>query len=226
MIEFRGVSKEYEDGTTALSDIDLLIKPGEFVFLVGPSGAGKTTLIKLLIREERPTRGEIYFQEQEVTSLPGKLLPYLRREIGVVFQDYKLLPTRTVFENVALSLQVVGKGRSEIRDLVPAALSLVDLNDKAEHFPYQLSGGEQQRAAIARALAHEPKVLIADEPTGDVDPALTWSITQLLSRINEWGTTVIVATHDVDMVNTLGKRVVALERGRIVRDEDQGRYDV
>lgn len=194
--------------------------------MVGPSGSGKTTLIRLLIREERPTRGEIYFQEQEVTKLPGKLLPYLRREIGVVFQDYKLLPTRTVFENVALSLQVVGKGRNELRDLVPAALSLVDLNDKADHFPYQLSGGEQQRVAIARALAHEPKVLIADEPTGDVDPALTWSITQLFSRINEWGTTVIVATHDVDMVNTLGRRVVALEHGRLVRDEDKGRYDV
>lgn len=226
MIEFRGISKEYADGTTALSDIDLFIKPGEFVFLVGPSGAGKTTLIKLLIREERPTRGEIYFQEQEVTQLSNTLLPYLRREIGVVFQDYKLLPTRTVFENVALSLQVVGKGRREIQDLVPAVLNLVDLRDKAEHFPYQLSGGEQQRVAIARALAHEPKVLIADEPTGDVDPTLTWSIARLLNRINEWGTTVIVATHDVDVVNTLNKRVVALAGGRIIRDELGGRYDV
>jgi cell division transport system ATP-binding protein len=226
MIEFRGVSKEYRDGTAALSDIDLFIKPGEFVFLVGPSGAGKTTLIKLLIREERPTRGEIYFQEQEVTQLPSTLLPYLRREIGVVFQDYKLLPTRTVFENVALSLQVVGRGRQEIRDLVPTVLNLVDLRDKAGHFPDQLSGGEQQRVAIARALAHEPKVLIADEPTGDVDPTLTWSIARLLNRINEWGTTVIVATHDVDIVNTLNKRVIALERGRIVRDEAGGRYDL
>lgn len=226
MIEFRGVSKEYRDGTAALADIDLFIKPGEFVFLVGPSGAGKTTLIKLLIREERPTRGEIYFQEQEVTQLPSALLPYLRREIGVVFQDYKLLPTRTVFENVALSLQVVGKGRQEIRDLVPTVLNLVDLRDKAGHFPDQLSGGEQQRVAIARALAHEPKVLIADEPTGDVDPTLTWSIARLLNRINEWGTTVIVATHDVDIVNTLNKRVIALDRGRIVRDEAGGRYDL
>lgn len=226
MIEFRGVSKEYEDGTTALSDVDLFIKPGEFVFLVGPSGAGKTTLIKLLIREEHPTSGEIYFQDQEITQLPRRLLPFLRREIGVVFQDYKLLPTRTVFENVALSLQVVGKGPREIRDLVPSVLSLVDLVDKADHFPSQLAGGEQQRVAIARALAHEPKVLIADEPTGDVDPVMTWSITQLLSRINEWGTTVIVATHDVDMVNTLSKRVVALSRGRIVRDELEGRYDL
>lgn len=225
MIEFRGVDKEYPDGTLALSGVDLRIEPGEFVFLVGPSGAGKTTLIKLLIREEVASRGEIYFRDQEVTGLPANQLPHLRRDIGVVFQDYKLLPTRTVFENVALSLEVVGRQRAEINELVPAVLKLVDLLDKVGHFPDQLSGGEQQRVAIARALVHEPKVLIADEPTGDVDPAMTWSITQLLKRINEWGTTVIVATHDVDVVNSMNKRVVSLERGRVVRDNPQGQYE-
>lgn len=225
MIEFRGVDKEYPDGTLALAGIDLVIAPGEFVFLVGPSGAGKTTLIKLLIREETPSHGEIYFHDLEVTGLSSNLLPHLRREIGVVFQDYKLLPTRTVFENVALSLEVTGRRRAEINELVPSVLNLVDLCDKLDHFPGQLSGGEQQRVAIARALVHEPKVLIADEPTGDVDPAMTWSITQLLKRINEWGTTVIVATHDVDVVNSLNKRVISLDRGRIVRDNPQGGYE-
>ena len=225
MIEFRGVSKKYNDGTEALSEVDLRVLPGEFVFLVGPSGAGKTTLIKLLIREERPTFGEIYFRDWEIATLPERHLPFLRREIGVVFQDYKLLPNRTVYENIALSLQVVGKGRSEIKDLVPAVLKLVELEVKSDHYPSQLSGGEQQRVAIARALIHEPKVLIADEPTGDIDPALTWSIANLLRKINEWGTTVIVSTHDVEMVNAFGKRVIELNKGRVVRDEKEGRYD-
>ncbi len=225
MIEFCGISKEYGDGNPVLENIDLRIESGEFVFLVGPSGAGKTTLIKLLIREEFPTSGEIYFRDWEVTKMSPKLLPHLRREIGVVFQDYKLLPTRTVFENVALSLEVTGRPRSEINTLVPAVLNLVELGGKLDNFPAELSGGERQRVAIARALVHEPRVLIADEPTGDIDPAMSWSITQLLGRINEWGATVIVATHDVDIVNSLGKRVVTLNRGRIIRDEAEGRYE-
>ncbi len=225
MIEFRGVTKSYPNGTVALTEVDLKIQSGEFVFLVGPSGAGKTTLVKLLIREELPTNGEIFYEEREITRLPRSLLPDLRREIGVVFQDYKLLPQKTVFENVALSLEVIGKQSSEIDKLVPSVLRLVSLEERAAHFPSQLSGGERQRVAIARAIAHEPRVLIADEPTGDVDPAMSWSITQLLSKINEWGTTVIVATHDVDIVNSLRKRVVSLKNGRIVRDESEGRYE-
>ena len=225
MIEFRGVTKSYPNGTVALTEVDLKIQSGEFVFLVGPSGAGKTTLVKLLIREELPTNGEIFYEEREITRLPRSLLPDLRREIGVVFQDYKLLPQKTVFENVALSLEVIGKQSSEIDKLVPSVLRLVSLEERAAHFPSQLSGGERQRVAIARAIAHEPRVLIADEPTGDVDPAMSWSITQLLSKINEWGTTVIVATHDVDIVNSLRKRVVSLNNGRIVRDESEGRYE-
>lgn len=225
MIEFKGVTKEYPDGTLAVAEIDLAIKAGEFIFVVGPSGAGKTTLVKLLIREELPTLGEIYFEEKEITSLPQRLLPLLRREIGVVFQDYKLLPQKTVFENVALALEVLGKSSAEVDKLVPKVLRLVSLEGRAAHFPAQLSGGERQRVAIARAIVHEPKVLVADEPTGDIDPAMSWSITRLLGRINEWGTTVIIATHDADIVNSLRRRVVALDRGRVVRDEKSGRYE-
>lgn len=225
MIEFKGVTKEYPSGARALAEVDLKIKAGEFVFIVGPSGAGKTTLVKLLIREELPTAGEIFFEEREVTTLPQKLLPILRREIGIVFQDYKLLPQKTVFENVALALEVLGKGSAEVDKLVPSVLRLVSLEDRAAHFPAQLSGGERQRVAIARAIVHEPKVLIADEPTGDIDPAMSWSVVQLLNKINEWGTTVIVATHDAEIVNSLRKRVVALDEGRIVRDRGEGRYE-
>jgi len=223
MIKFEAVTKEY-NGLVAISDVTLEIKEGEFVFVVGPSGAGKTTLIKLLIREELPTAGEIYFRDWEVTKLPPKKLPQLRREIGVVFQDFKLLPQKTAAENIRFVLDVVGKTPKEQEELVPELLKLVDLEEQKDHFPYQLSGGEKQRLAIARALAVEPKVLIADEPTGMIDPTSAWNVVHLLRKINNLGATVIMATHNAAIVDTLKRRVVELDRGRIVRDQKEGEY--
>jgi len=223
MIRFADITKEYNDHL-ALSNINLEIKEGEFLFLVGPSGAGKTTLLKLLIREELPTAGEIYYQNLEVTKLPRRQLPELRREIGVVFQDFKLLPQKTAEENIRFVLDVVGKSLAEQKDLAPAILKLVDLENQKDHFPRQLSGGEKQRLAIARALAAEPKVLIADEPTGMIDPAAAWNVLGLLRKINELGSTVIMATHNAGLVDTLKQRVVELDRGRIVRDQKEGEY--
>ncbi len=223
MIKFENITKEYND-LLALSDINLSIKEGEFLFLVGPSGAGKTTLLKLLIREELPTTGEIFYHDWEVTQLPHKELPQLRREIGVVFQDFKLLPRKTALENVRFVLDVVGKDPQEQEELTPEILKLVDLEKQKDHFPYQLSGGEKQRLAIARALAAEPKVLVADEPTGMIDPAAAWNVLNLLRKINELGSTVIMATHNVTMVDTFKQRVVELNQGRIVRDQKEGEY--
>lgn len=223
MIEFQEVSKEY-NGISALSEVSLKISKGEFLFLVGPSGAGKTTLIKLLIREELPTVGEIYYEALPITEMARQELPRLRREIGVVFQDFKLLPQKTAGENISFVLDLTGKEPAEQRGLTPEILRLVGLEEKADDFPYQLSGGEKQRLAIARALAAEPKVLIADEPTGMIDPAAAWNVLNLLRKVNELGTTVIMATHNVEIVNTLKKRVVALDRGQIVRDEKEGQY--
>lgn len=223
MIKFEDITKEYND-LVALSDVNLEIKEGEFLFLVGPSGAGKTTLIKLLIREELPTAGEVFYQDLEVTKLPPKKLPQLRREIGVVFQDFKLLPRKTAAENIRFVLDVIGKPSEEQEELVPEILKLVDLEKQYGHFPYQLSGGEKQRLAIARALATEPKVLIADEPTGMIDPAAAWNVLNLLRKINELGAMVIMATHNAAIVDTLKQRVVALDKGRIVRDQKEGEY--
>lgn len=223
MIEFQEVSKEY-NGILALSEVSLKISGGEFVFIVGPSGAGKTTLIRLLIREELPTAGEIYYEATPVTEMTRQELPRLRREIGVVFQDFKLLPQKTAGENISFVLDLTEKPPAEQEELTPEILRLVGLEKKADDFPYQLSGGEKQRLAIARALAAEPKVLIADEPTGMIDPTSAWNVLNLLRRINELGTTVIMATHNAEIVNTLKKRVVALDGGRVVRDEKEGQY--
>ncbi|MBU1104572.1 cell division ATP-binding protein FtsE [Candidatus Parcubacteria bacterium] len=224
MIIFEDVTKKYKDGTLALDDISLSVAPKEFVFLVGTSGAGKTTMLRLIVKEELPTSGKIMVDGQDLASLKNSDIPPLRRKIGYIFQDYRLLYSRTVFQNVSLSLEVVGKTDEEIATIVPKYLELVGLSSKMQNFPYQLSGGEKQRLAIARALVHEPKIILADEPTGMVDPSSTWEIVKLLEKVNSWGTTVIMATHDFNIVNLLKKRVVELDQGRIVRDQSKGSY--
>jgi cell division transport system ATP-binding protein len=218
------VTKEYPNGKLALRQVDLVIPEGDFVFLVGPSGAGKSTLIKLLIRDELPTRGEVVLDGQDLAHLPRRQVPRMRRKIGIIFQDFKLLPRKTVWENVAFALEVTGTPRGRIRPAVDRVLSLVGLTEQAEQVPAQLSGGEQQRTAIARALVHDPRLVIADEPTGNLDPLISWEILQLLLRINELGVTVMMATHNAQVVTALRKRVVALEEGRIIRDEVGGAY--
>jgi cell division transport system ATP-binding protein len=219
------VTKEYPNGKLALRDVDLVIPEGDFVFLVGPSGAGKSTLIKLLIRDELATRGEVVLDGQDVARLGRRQVPKMRRKIGIIFQDFKLLPSKTVFENVAFALEVTGASRREIRNRVPKLLSLVGLQDHQTHLPTQLSGGEQQRTAIARALVHDPALLIADEPTGNLDPVTSWEIIQLLIHINAMGTTVLMATHNQEIVNAMRRRVLALENGNLVRDESGAAYE-
>ena len=221
-MSLRGVHKVYPNGKAALDDVDLTLGEGEFVFLVGPSGAGKTTLLKLLIRDERPTSGEVILDGRNLARVPRRKVPELRRKIGSVFQDYKLLPTRTVRENVAFALEVTGTPRRQIRPAVDRALAVVGLAAQADQLPTTLSGGEQQRTAIARALVHEPRLIIADEPTGNLDPLISWEIIQLLLRINELGVTILMATHNASVVTALRRRVVALEEGRVVRDEVGG----
>ncbi|MEA2654420.1 MAG: cell division transport system ATP-binding protein [Chloroflexota bacterium] len=218
------VTKEYPNGKLALRDVDLVIPEGDFVFLVGPSGAGKSTLIKLLIRDEVATRGEVVLDGQDVARLGRRQVPKMRRKIGIIFQDFKLLPSKTVWENVAFALEVTGTPRRKIRPAVDRVLALVGLTAQAKQTPSQLSGGEQQRTAIARALVHDPRLIIADEPTGNLDPLISWEILQLLLRINELGVTVMMATHNAEVVTALRKRVVALEEGRIIRDELGGAY--
>lgn len=224
MIAFQNVYKVYNGSSVALEDANFQINLGEFVSLVGKSGAGKSTAISLLIGEERPTRGRIFFGQFEVNKLKDKDLPYFRRHIGIIFQDFRLLPNKTAKENVAFALEASGRPQKEIDDLVPQVLDMVGLGDKLENFPHELSGGEKQRVAIARSMVHRPEVIIADEPTGNLDPFHTWEIINLLQKINQLGTTVILATHDKDVVNSLGKRVVTLDHGRIIRDEENGRY--
>ena len=224
MIFFENVSKIYSPTSFALKGVTLRINPKEFVSLVGASGSGKTTLFKLLIAEEKPTEGSIYFDDKEVTDLKLGELPYLRRRIGKVFQDYKLLPTKTAFENVAFAMAASGRTAEEIKHDVPQVLDLVGLAEKSNQFPHELSGGESQRIAIARALVNRPEVILADEPTGNLDPVNTWEIIRLLLKINELGTTVILATHDKEIINSLDRRVVALEKGEIIRDEERGKY--
>lgn len=224
MIVFDKVTKHY-GSHKALDNVSFTIKPQEFVVLVGPSGAGKSTLIKLLICEERPTFGQITIDGKDIHLLKERYIPYYRRQIGVVFQDFKLLPNKTVAENVAFALEVSGKSDKQIDKEVGKILDLVGLKDKAENFPKELSGGEIQRVAIARALVFNPKFLIADEPTGNLDPTNAWEIAKLLLKINALGTTVLLATHNRDIVDAINKRVISLDKGKVVRDRRRGKYD-
>ncbi len=224
MIVLDRVTKVYATKQAALSGINLHIQPKEFVTIVGSSGAGKSTLIKLLIREEVPTSGKIIVGGVDYDTLHERDIPFLRRRIGVVFQDFKLLPNRNVFENVAFALEVAGVRNREIKRSVPKILQLVGLAAKQTSFPQELSGGERQRAAIARALVRQPKILVADEPTGNLDPKNAWEIIELLLKINRFGTTVLLTTHNKEIVNALKRRVITISRGRVVKDEEQGRY--
>ncbi|HLS23725.1 MAG TPA: cell division ATP-binding protein FtsE [Pseudogracilibacillus sp.] len=224
MIELIDVHKTYPNGVTAAKGLNIKIDQGEFVYIVGPSGAGKSTFIRMIYREEIPTKGEIKIHDIELSKLKQKDIPYFRRQIGVVFQDFKLLPRLTVFENVAFALEVIEMSPDKIRDRVMEVLDLVGLKHKARSFPNELSGGEQQRVSIARAIANYPKIIIADEPTGNLDPDTSWSIMRILEEINTRGTTVIMATHSKEIVNTVKKRVIAIENGIVVRDEEQGVY--
>ena len=224
MITFQNVSKAYSERSHALEDVNFKVNQGEFVSVVGRSGAGKSTIMRLLIGEERPSKGRVFFGQYEVNRLGDKDLPALRRHIGIVFQDFRLLPTKNAYENVAFALEVAGRPQREINELVPQVLDMVGLSEKLSHFPGQLSGGERQRVAIARALVHRPDLIIADEPTGNLDPINASEIVELLKKINELGTTLILATHDQEIVNDLDRRVITLDRGRLVRDEEKGRY--
>jgi cell division transport system ATP-binding protein len=224
VVEFREVTKVYDGGSVGLERATMKIGRGEFVFLVGPTGCGKSTCIRLLMKELEPTKGEIDIAGKTLGDIPRSRVPYLRRNIGTVFQDYKLLPNRTVYDNVAYSLQVIGETRQEIRRKVPDILRLVGLSTKLHNFPDELSGGEQQRVSIARAFVNHPPLLLADEPTGNLDPETSIGIMQLIYRINRTGTTVIVATHDHSMVDKMRRRVIELQEGRIIRDEISGMY--
>ncbi|HRY31065.1 MAG TPA: cell division ATP-binding protein FtsE [Candidatus Paceibacterota bacterium] len=224
MIYFDKVTKVYDDSTKALCDVTLKIEPKEFVSIVGHSGAGKTTLIKMLLAEEKPTEGKIFFESTNINALKKSEVNKLRRRIGTIFQDYRLLPNKTVYENIAFAMEAAGRTDEEIVADVPYVLELVDLADKELNFPTELSGGERQRVAIARAIVNQPDVIVADEPTGNLDPINTYEIVQILKKINDLGTTVILTTHNKGVIDELGKRVITLEGGRIVRDDPTGRY--
>jgi len=224
MITLKGVSKFYDKKSIGLDDIDLAIEAGEMISIVGQSGTGKTTLVKLLIAEEQPSKGKIEVGGWDITNISGKDIPLLRRQIGVIFQDFKLLGKKTVQENVAFALEVAGEAKKRISDIVPKVLDVVGLTDVLHKYPFQLSGGEQQRVAIARSLVHRPKILVADEPTGNLDTINTHEIIEILKKINDFGTTVVLVTHNRDIVNKLKKRVITLEDGKIVSDEKRGKY--
>jgi cell division transport system ATP-binding protein len=224
IISFQSVWKRYANGTEALKDVSLAVPEGDFIFLVGPSGAGKSTMVRLLIREEKPTRGRILVDGINLGPLPRRKLPHFRRKVGLVFQDFKLLPRLTVYENVAFALRVLGESKDAIERLVGDALETVGLANKGAKYPRELSGGEHQRVAIARALVPGPRLIVADEPTGNLDPATAWEIMQLFLRINASGSTVVMATHNREIVDLLRRRVVAIEDGRIVRDDRSGTY--
>lgn len=225
MIYFENVFKKYENTETlALSDISFHVAQGEFVFIIGQSGAGKSTITKLILADEKPSSGNIYVGGIDLSKLTDKQIPYYRRSLGVVFQEFRLLSTKNVYNNIAFALRVRGASSEEINEIVPQWLELVRLGDKAKVMPYELSGGERQRAAVARAMVNNPAVLIADEPTGNLDPVMAAEIMQILTQINEMGTTVIVVTHDINIVNSMQKRVIELNNGCIVRDQRQGAY--
>ncbi|HNU96072.1 MAG TPA: cell division ATP-binding protein FtsE [Candidatus Magasanikbacteria bacterium] len=224
MIKLEGVTKIYSTESVGLRNINLHIKAGEFVSIVGQSGTGKTTLVRLLIAEEKPTKGKIVIGDWDITKIPSGEIPYLRRQIGVIFQDFKLLPKKTVYENVSFALEVAGEKNKHIAQIVPQVLDVVGLGNKMHRYPRQLSGGEQQRVAIARSLVHRPKIIIADEPTGNLDSLNTVEIIEILKKINEFGTTVLLATHNREIVNELRRRVITLRSGEIVSDEITGKY--
>ncbi|MGL4740563.1 MAG: cell division ATP-binding protein FtsE [Sarcina sp.] len=225
MIEFKNVSKIYNQNVNALTNVDLNIESGEFVFLVGPSGAGKSTFIKMLLKEVDPTSGSIVMSGTELASVKRRQIPYYRRKIGMIFQDFRLIPTLNVYENVAFAMRVVEASPKEIRKRVPMVLSLVGLSNKYKMFPHELSGGEQQRVSIARAIVNNPQVLIADEPTGNLDPETAKEIMALIDDINKAGTTVIMATHAKEIVDDMQRRVIAIDKGDVVRDEKKGGYE-
>lgn len=224
MLLMTDVSKTYPSGSVALRDVNIHIQPGEFVFVVGPSGAGKSTFIKMLFREVIPTTGNIYVNGVDLLELKEKEIPYLRRQLGIIFQDYRLLPGRTVYDNVAFAMQVIETPYRKIKRRVMSVLDLVGLRKRANSYPTELSGGEQQRVAIARAIVNDPLLVIADEPTGNLDPETSWDIMRILSEINESGTTIVMATHDKEIVDNMEKRVIAIEKGSIVRDDLKGVY--
>jgi len=227
MINFQKITKiYYSDGRsiTALKDVSFEIQPKEFVSIVGRSGAGKTTLFKMLMAEENPTDGSVIFEGEDVHQIGRSNLPHIRRKIGAIFQDYKLFPSKTAYGNIAYIMEVMGVSDGEIAGTVPQVLELVGLKERADNFPEELSGGERQRVAIARALVHRPDVILADEPTGNLDPFHTQEIIKLLVKINEMGTTVVLATHNKEIVNSLGKRVITLEKGEVIRDEVKGKF--
>jgi cell division transport system ATP-binding protein len=224
MIYFDRVTKIYSDNTKALENIDLKIKPAEFVSIVGHSGAGKTTLIKMLLAEEKPTEGSIFFESNDINKLRKKEVKKLRRRIGTIFQDFRLLPNKTIYENIAFAMEAAGYSDGDIHTDVPHVLELVALSHKAFNFPNELSGGEQQRVAIARAIVTQPDVIVADEPTGNLDPLNTYEIVQILKKINDLGTTVVLTTHNKGVIDELGRRVITMEDGKIIRDDATGKY--
>lgn len=226
MIFFDKVSKIYSPTSTALEEVSFAIEPKEFVSFVGQSGAGKTTLLKLLLVEEKPSAGHVFFESVDVHSIPKKDLPFFRRKIGTIFEDFRLLPHKTAYENIAFAMEAAGKTHEEIENDVPQVLELTNLVERSWHFPNELSRGERQRVAIARAIVNQPEVIMADEPTGNLDPLNTWEIINILKKINELGTTVLLATHNKSIIDSLGRRVITLEKGKIVRDDKEGRYVV
>lgn len=226
MIFFDKVTKIYKDGTPSLEDVTLTINPKEFVTIVGHSGAGKTTLLKMLLAEDKPTSGNVFFEDVDVHDLPKNTLHHYRRKIGTVFQDFRLIPNKTAYENIAFAMEAIGRSDDEIASDVPYILDLVDIGDKANHFPNQLSGGEQQRVAIGRAIINQPDLIVADEPTGNLDPVNTYEIIEILKKINELGTTILITTHNKGVVDSIGRRVITMEKGRVARDDVQGQYVV
>ncbi len=226
MIHFDKVSKVYADDSVALEEVTIAIEPKEFVSIVGHSGAGKTTLIKMILAEETPTSGTILFESVNINKLKRKQMPAFRRRIGTVFQDFRLIPHKTVFENISFAMEAAGRTEEEIASDVPHVLELVDLGRKIWNFPHELSGGEKQRVAIARAIVNQPDIIIADEPTGNLDPVNTYEIVQILKKINDLGTTVILTTHNKGVIESIGRRVITMEKGKVVRDDKQGKYAI